>query len=1238
MKSSFGDFAVANFTVFRAANLKQIESDWQRLSDAGILDMTDAEQVSKALKALEEESSQKDEILASSSSSSTFLEDDDDDDNEIVLHEKKTKKKKRKRKRKSRVQRSTRADDDDNDDDDGDVESLHELLIQGNVGKVLASIDQQRSDTSVRDQAGQTLLHVASLLGDERVVAKLLEVDGNRDVNARDAKGYAPLHLARSVAVATQLVAGGADVNAQNDQGNTPAHRAYYSKNTDVLAYLVDAAAADQSLSNARGRILGDVVRARLARYRAKHQKEDKEGDEEKEETSDIEIQVTPVAAVAATSSNADVAAKRRLQRMASTHKLAGGTQEASPAMEGTVYRYRKMWGFEPMYAELWRNTLCLWPASVADQRCSANCSAVYVLDGSCTLARQPQGWRSRDFAFKVKCERSAEQSWLLALAVDGEDDAELQRWLHALAKECRGGVRQRESLMALYSSHASDVGMELARSVKERRSLAGEKRSLRTDMADLEQKLEAARDELGAERRAHAATRDDLESRALAAERRVEERRGEMKLDMAQLRDELAARDESVRSLEVQNRALLADVEPLRTRESDRAEQLASVRAVLADIKADVEKRDDLERQLDVATASAKAAHEARDRLAERVAELEAEVRVAAINQKAAQQQQQQPSPLNSPTLGARLRPNRALMSSSFGGDGSFGRAFGSSTGPPRLTASEHAMVKAKVAATAASDGAGDNSLAGSADGEAAMLTELSHLSFELLAVTRADELLDRWIELRGQIVGQSLPGLRDALLVGLVSSRMQQLWVDNKETRTLDELYALRDRCRAIDSVVANEPLVRSLLFTIGSEILRREVALIGQLSMAELQAQRKRWKEKGDRSVLETLVPIVERHLFDSFYMRLVDADLAELENGVALVADAREFSADVDQDGRCFWPIIESLLEHRLERVRALQPPPAPEPPTVVEASSSSTTTSTECKPVRRPDALLDSIRAGAEHMQERKLRAMMPNRDALKLSSLSLKMARKRSLQSAAAMAVVKVSLIKMNVLAELIEADAVNRRLLVRGHMEARDDDFTSASDDDDWWSDEDRVDDDSERNDPLVRLWHRVEPLANELGVFDFYEFDVTDTYIAYRCHTSNGVDEGIVVLSVDANEPLHLCVVSLCTSTPELRPAVVRELVRQCGKVCVLCAEEHEANNDDGDDDKFSWTLSALVPASSKESLGQCVYERCGFKLDRNSSKDATALRYRLDITESRPTLSFIDRLALAFLVRRR
>ena len=104
---------------------------------------------------------------------------------------------------------------------------LHDVCYSGQMAQLemLLSDPDTGSLLDARDRAGDTALHLATLGGHKRIVARLLE-ECPELCNAQDNQGWTALHYAASTgnsALAEALLDAGADVRPDKN-GNTPIH------------------------------------------------------------------------------------------------------------------------------------------------------------------------------------------------------------------------------------------------------------------------------------------------------------------------------------------------------------------------------------------------------------------------------------------------------------------------------------------------------------------------------------------------------------------------------------------------------------------------------------------------------------------------------------------------------------------------------------------------------------------------------------------------------------------------------------------------------------------------------------------------------------------------------------------------------------------------------------------------------------------------------------------------------
>ncbi|XP_063220076.1 tyrosine-protein kinase Shark-like [Bacillus rossius redtenbacheri] len=124
----------------------------------------------------------------------------------------------------------------------GRTNLLHRATKEGNYMVVSELLKCGYRSLEAKNQDGQTAVHLASRLGKDDILKKLIQSDAN--VNCRDTAGYAPLHYAcqsnlpNTVRVLVQI--GFANIQARNSEtGWVPLHEAASRGHKDVVNVLL---------------------------------------------------------------------------------------------------------------------------------------------------------------------------------------------------------------------------------------------------------------------------------------------------------------------------------------------------------------------------------------------------------------------------------------------------------------------------------------------------------------------------------------------------------------------------------------------------------------------------------------------------------------------------------------------------------------------------------------------------------------------------------------------------------------------------------------------------------------------------------------------------------------------------------------------------------------------------------------------------------------------------------------
>ena len=112
---------------------------------------------------------------------------------------------------------------------------IWEAAYDGNIEAVKHHLDAG-VDVNVKDEGGETPLHVAALMNNAEV-AELL-IDEGADVNAKNMDGETPLHKAVPKEIVKLLIFNGADVNAKSKFGHTAIYLANLRNETETAGLL----------------------------------------------------------------------------------------------------------------------------------------------------------------------------------------------------------------------------------------------------------------------------------------------------------------------------------------------------------------------------------------------------------------------------------------------------------------------------------------------------------------------------------------------------------------------------------------------------------------------------------------------------------------------------------------------------------------------------------------------------------------------------------------------------------------------------------------------------------------------------------------------------------------------------------------------------------------------------------------------------------------------------------------
>ncbi|MDP6084252.1 MAG: ankyrin repeat domain-containing protein [Verrucomicrobiota bacterium] len=113
--------------------------------------------------------------------------------------------------------------------------SIHDAVIGGNIEAIKRRLDAD-TDVNEKNEKGWAPVHLMAVAGNKEIAELLIAKGAN--LNAITDFGWTPLHLADTKEIAELLISKGVNVNTKNDAGETPLDWAIKRKHTQTAKLL----------------------------------------------------------------------------------------------------------------------------------------------------------------------------------------------------------------------------------------------------------------------------------------------------------------------------------------------------------------------------------------------------------------------------------------------------------------------------------------------------------------------------------------------------------------------------------------------------------------------------------------------------------------------------------------------------------------------------------------------------------------------------------------------------------------------------------------------------------------------------------------------------------------------------------------------------------------------------------------------------------------------------------------